>query len=163
MYPYLPDMLGAPFVQTRMLGVALVGLLVFGSFGSSGAVGGGLNAGSTDSSWFADGLTHFVVTLERGQNGFGFTMFQRHESYHQSVPGDNLGASTAAFPVVSEVVPGSSAERAGLLVGDVILAVQGQSVQRQSLQEIGAAIKSMPLVEWTSNFDFLILTFQVRP
>jgi len=48
--------------------------------------------------------------------------------------GDKHGSSTASFPLISTVTEGSPAAVAGLLVGDVILAINGGSIQRLSLQ-----------------------------
>ena len=102
------------------------------------------NAPSTPAPWADQGLTTFKATLKKGEDGsgYGLRLYQRWEEYSQpSLKGDGLFASTAVFPAVVHVAPDSPAARAGIQKGDQLLTINGESVSRQKLDDIGGAIK----------------------
>lgn len=110
---------------------------------SQGDVSGEFDSRNNDNS----GVRTFTVTLsssnqeESLRDSLGLSLYQRTENMDEPSPeGDFLRSSTVVFPAVMEVVEGREAARAGVQVGDVLLAVNGRSVARVALSRITHAL-----------------------
>lgn len=70
----------------------------------------------------------------------------------KGVIGINFDIRPYAAPTIAEIYPGTPADKAGLLVGDAIIAIDSYTTMGLSLSEVDAAITDIP----GRNVQFLV-------
>jgi predicted aspartyl protease len=102
---------------------------LFAVEGIDGNVGGGL-------------LAKFTCTFDYPRSRFYLTPNSSYYEHDEMISAGVVAAKLGGKIVVSQVLAGSSAEESGVLVGDVIIAIEGEPVNGMELHQVHELLNS---------------------